>query len=82
MGDRLGGAMRGARNGLHAGLDRVGGWGQAMDDRFDRAGGFRGLGRRMGIGGRSSFPNTPGIRDRRRPLPGRGEPYHMSGALP
>ena len=36
MGNRMGGAMRGTRNRVNAGLDRAGGWGQAMDDRFDR----------------------------------------------
>lgn len=45
MGDRMGGAMRGARRHMNAGLDTVGGWDQAMDDRFDRSNFKRGVGR-------------------------------------
>lgn len=42
MGDRMLGGVRGARRHVNAGLDTVGGWGQAMDDRLDRfSGDFR-----------------------------------------
>ena len=54
MGNRIGGAVRDTRSAVHSGLDKFGGWGQSMDDRFERfSGDFRRrVGRRMGNGGR------------------------------
>jgi len=56
MGNRIGGAVRGTRHSVSTGLDRVGSWGQAIDDRFDQfSGDLRGrAGQRMAgrFGGR------------------------------
>lgn len=53
MRNRIGGAVRSARSAVNSGLDRVGGWGQSMGDRFDSFSGDVGgrVGRRMGTDG-------------------------------